>query len=116
MLNEGAFSQKMEELDKILSSTGLRSADDSPGTVFSQLMNLVRRLRHPSAAAVAISFTPEGLPIVVPRLEFADTERKETARIDFEVPMLYRSNLSITQGRAFQPAAGEGGTDEEAEE
>lgn len=83
-LNEGALSHKMVELDRLLSSTGLRSADDTPATVFSQLVNLVRRLSHPTSAEIAVTLTPEGLPIVSPRLEFADAEQTRVLRIDYD--------------------------------
>lgn len=80
-LNEGGFSHKMEELDGLLSSTGLRSNDDSASTVFSQLINVVRRLARPKSAEMAITWTPEGIPIVSPRIEFADEAKTEVARI-----------------------------------
>jgi hypothetical protein len=83
-LNDGAYSHKMQALDEMLSSTGLRSADDTPSTVFSQLINLVRRLVRPSGAEVSITFTPEGIPIVIPRLEFTNSEQTQVARIDYD--------------------------------
>jgi hypothetical protein len=83
-LNEGAFSHKMDDLDKLLSSTGLRSLDDSATTVFSQLINLVRRLARPKAAEIAVTWTQEGIPIVSPRLEFADEAKTEVARIEHD--------------------------------
>jgi hypothetical protein len=83
-INEGAFSHTMDELDKILKSTGLRTADDSASTVFSQVVNLVRRLAKPTAAEVAIAWTPGGLPIIAPRVEWSDAGRTEVARIDHD--------------------------------
>lgn len=83
-LNEGAFSHKMDELDNILKSTGLRTSDDSASTVFSQIVNLVRRLAKPSAAEIAISWTPGGLPIIAPRVEFSDDAKTEVARIEHD--------------------------------
>lgn len=71
-INEGGFSHKMDELDALLSRTGLRSADDSAGTVFSQLVNLVKRLTNPKSAEVAATITPDGLPIIAPKVEFGD--------------------------------------------
>ena len=51
---EGEFTDNMKELDRILRATGLRTADEGASTVFSQLVNLVRRLsgRLPKYAAV----------------------------------------------------------------
>jgi len=77
-LNEGGFSHKMEELDALLKSTGLSSADDSPSTVFSQIVNLFRRLRNPTSAEVTATITAEGVPLITPRLEFGDDAATET--------------------------------------
>lgn len=68
---EGAFTEKMDDLDKLLIATGLRSGDSTAGTVFSQVVNLFRRLARPvEAAEVMITMTPQGLPIITPRVEF----------------------------------------------
>ncbi len=83
-LNEGAFSHKMDDLDKLLSSTGLRSQDDSATTVFSQLINLVRRLARPKAAEIAVTWTQEGIPIVSPRVEFEDEAKTQVSRIEHD--------------------------------
>jgi hypothetical protein len=77
-LNEGDFSYKMRELDGILESTGLRTADDTPSTVFSQVINLVRRLSKPKTTEISITFTPEGMPIIVPRFKFEDPEKQRS--------------------------------------
>jgi hypothetical protein len=71
-INEGAFSHKMEELDALLTRTGLKSEDDSPSTIFSQIVNLFRRVSNPTSAEVAITIGPQGLPVIVPRVEFGD--------------------------------------------
>jgi hypothetical protein len=68
---EGTFSEKMEELHELLTETGLRSADSGANTVFSQVANLFRRLAKPvDAAEVTVAMTPQGLPIITPRVEF----------------------------------------------
>lgn len=71
-LNEGAFSHKMNDLDALLQKTGLRSADDSAGTIFSQIVNLFRRMTNPKSAGVAATITSEGLPVITPHLELGD--------------------------------------------
>jgi hypothetical protein len=81
---EGEFTEKMKELDQILRSTGLRTSDEGASTVFSQLVNLVRRLSKPSAAEIAVTWTPGGMPIVAPRLEFTDDSKTEIARIEHD--------------------------------
>lgn len=83
-LNEGAFSDKMKDLDQILKTTGMRTSDDTPSTVFSQLINLVRRLSKPRAAEMSITFTPEGMPIITPRVEFDNPEGTTVARVDYD--------------------------------
>lgn len=72
-LYEEAFTDKMYELDKLLETTGLRSADDSPGTVFSSIVNLFKRITNPKAIEATITISPHGLPIVIPRVELGDT-------------------------------------------
>ncbi len=73
-LNEEAFSHKMTELDRLLSSTGLRSADDTPNTVFSRIVNLFRRISDPKAVEAAITLGPNGIPILTPRIELGEGE------------------------------------------
>jgi hypothetical protein len=75
--NEGGFSHKMDELDALLERTGLRSLDDSPNTIFSQIVNLVKRLTNPKSAEIAATITPDGLPVIAPRIEFADAPQPE---------------------------------------
>ncbi len=70
---EDARTDKMFELQELLDDTGLLSADDAPSTVFSSVINLFKRLRNPKAAEGAISITPEGLPIITGRVDFADS-------------------------------------------
>lgn len=74
---EGDYPGRMHELDELLKKTGLRSVDDSPGTVFGQLINLFRRLTSPKAAQMTMTVTPHGIPIVVPRVEFDDPKVAE---------------------------------------
>jgi hypothetical protein len=69
---EDAWSDSMYELDAILSRTALRSADDSPNTIFSSIVNLFRRLTNPKSAELMVTISAEGLPVVVPKVEFGD--------------------------------------------
>lgn len=68
-LYDGQYTDSMFKLDEMLKRMDLRSADDSPSTVFSQVVNLVRRLANPTAAEVAVTISPDGFPIFVPRVE-----------------------------------------------
>jgi hypothetical protein len=76
-VNEGGFSHKMDELDDLLTKTGLRSPDDSASTVFSAVVNLFRRLTNPKSAGVAATITPDGLPVISPHVEFGDAPPAE---------------------------------------
>jgi hypothetical protein len=68
----------MRELSDLLERTGLSTADDSPSTVFSSIVNLFRRLLHPRSAEMAVTIGPHGMPVVVPRVEF-EPETTEVA-------------------------------------
>jgi hypothetical protein len=77
MWDASEWTDPMRELNNLLERTGLSTADDSPSTVFSSIVNLFRRLLHPKSAEMAMTIGPHGMPVVVPRIEF-DTETAET--------------------------------------
>lgn len=88
-LNEGGFSHKMKELDALLRKTGLHSADDSASTIFSQIVNLFRRLANPKSAEIAGTITADGLPVIAPRVELGDApEAEELVRHDDALRLL----------------------------
>lgn len=70
-LYNGEFSEDMKTLESLLTKTGLNSADDTAETVFSQLINRLRALA-PKRAKVAMTFTQQGIPILLPEIEFAE--------------------------------------------
>jgi hypothetical protein len=74
---EGAYSNQMKELDRLLTALGVRTHDATASTVFSQLANLLRSITHPKAAEIAFSVTDAGMPIVAPRVEFAELSPQE---------------------------------------
>jgi len=74
---ESDYTGRMHELQDLLRKTGLLSADDSPGTIFAQLVNLYRRITTPKAAEVSMTITPHGIPLVVPRVEFEEPKLAE---------------------------------------
>ena len=80
-LNEGAFSHKMKALDSLLMKTGLRSPDDTASAIFSQIVNLFRRITNPKSADVTMTITPDGLPVIAPHIEFDDSEQDDPSLI-----------------------------------
>lgn len=63
-------SESLEKLDKLLSDTGLRSADDKPSTIFSKIVNIIQRVVMPKSAEVDMTLSETGIPIVTPRIVF----------------------------------------------
>ena len=61
-------------LDRLLRQTNLRSKDDVPATVFSRLMNLFHWWPRPNSAEVQLTVSDAGMPVVTPKVEFADQE------------------------------------------
>lgn len=66
------LSEEMRRLQQLLARLDLLSGDESPNAVFSGVVNLVRRITNPRSAEVAISFGPQGMPVLVPKIEFQD--------------------------------------------
>jgi hypothetical protein len=75
---EGHFTPKMKGLDTLLTKLGLREPDYKPATIFSRLVQLIRRLVKPKAVGVATSFDEAGLPVLTPQVEFGDTEQEQS--------------------------------------
>lgn len=71
-LHEGDFSPNLERLDTLLKGVGLRSADDTAQTIFSQLVSHLKRFFGPKAAEQTVSFTQDGMPIITHRVEFEE--------------------------------------------
>lgn len=63
-------SADMREMNDLLTRSGLRSADDSPQTVFSKISNAVSRFLNPKSAEVELTMSETGIPIVTPRVDF----------------------------------------------
>jgi hypothetical protein len=69
---EDGFTERMVELDSLLTRLGLRSQDDSPSAVFSGVVNLVRRITNPKSVEATVILTQQGMPVVIPKIEFQD--------------------------------------------
>lgn len=65
-------SEKMEELDTLLTKIEMRSSDGTPSTIFSKIASLVNRILRPKSAEVAVSLSESGMPIILPKLEFGE--------------------------------------------
>ncbi len=69
---EGSYSDEMIELDDLLKKIDLRTVDDTPNTVFSKLVNVVQRLITPKSVELKMTISPQGMPILVPKVEFGE--------------------------------------------
>ena len=67
-LGEGAHSEAMRRLEALLNRIGLRSADDTPMTVFSRLTSWLRTVRP--KPGLEITFNDAGIPVWKPLVEF----------------------------------------------
>lgn len=76
-LFESPSTAPMRQLDDTLRHVGLRSQDDSAQTIFSRLINVFSRVLKPKSAEVAFSISEAGIPVVSPKLEFAEPEPHE---------------------------------------
>src|SRR6266498_2033274 len=56
----------LQTLDDMLKRTGLRSTDDTPSTIFSRLVNAIKKFLNPSSAEIQFTFSETGIPIIVP--------------------------------------------------
>lgn len=80
------FSENCDALDKMLSDSELRSQDDEPATIFSRLVNAVRRLFQPKAAELSWTFSESGIPIVTHKLEFYEQAENKGVPRPQEIP------------------------------
>jgi len=83
-LYEGQFTDSMRALDAMLTATGLRSADDTPQTVFSKITNALSRLFTPKSAEMAMTVSESGIPIITPKVEFGGGGPAEVKSIPHE--------------------------------
>jgi hypothetical protein len=69
-LYDPELTPKMERLEEILESCGLRTIDDGASTVFSKLANMVQRYFSPKSAQLKLGFSESGYPEMTPSVEF----------------------------------------------
>lgn len=91
-VSEGDYDQDLSRLDDLLTRIGMRSMDDAPQTIFSQLVNRIKKiLRQTSAVEISGTATPAGVPIIGARLEFSGDDHVESiARHDDALRLLNR--------------------------
>ena len=73
-------NQNLKKLNEVLIQTGLKSLDETPSTVFSKLVNLVRKA-FPSSAEISFTFSETGIPIITPKVNF-----ENKSEIQEEIP------------------------------
>lgn len=65
----------LNQLSTLIEKSGLRSKDDKPETVFSQIANAISRVFHPKSAEAEITLSETGIPIVRPKIVFDDANK-----------------------------------------
>lgn len=71
-------------MHQLLERAGLRAHDDTPQTIFSRLMNSLRRVLNPQAAEVELTMSETGIPIVTPRVEFGAGDERRIPEVSHE--------------------------------
>lgn len=77
-------SPALAKLDKLLTDTGLRSADDKAATIFSKIVNSIQRVLKPTSAEMEMTISETGIPIVTPRIHFGKSEQQNTIEVAHE--------------------------------
>jgi hypothetical protein len=87
---EGHFTQSMAQLDQLLKGLDIRSKDDTPVSIFARTLSRIGRLFQWRAAAVEITATDTGMPLVTPRIEFDNTPNAEPSKKNVSVEFALR--------------------------
>src|SRR6056297_576699 len=82
-----AASPNFTALHQLLDRTGLRTNDDTPQTIFSRLINSLRRVFKPQAAEVKFTMSETGIPIVSPRVEFGGEDENQIDEVSHEAAL-----------------------------
>jgi hypothetical protein len=80
----------MIQLDELLKGLDIRSKDDAPINIFSRTLSKIGRLFQWRSAAVEISATETGIPVITPRVEFDNSTSSETAQKNVSVEFALR--------------------------
>jgi len=71
----------LQTLDDMLKRTGLRSTDDTPSTIFSRLVNAIKKFLNPSSAEIQFTFSETGIPIIVPKVQFSGVPVQQSPEV-----------------------------------
>lgn len=77
IVDEVEYTTDMRRLDGLLAATGLRTSDDAPSTVFSQLANRLKRLLFPKSVGASVIVPENGVPIWSVDFEFDKASDRE---------------------------------------
>lgn len=100
-LYEGQWTPSMVKLDALLGRIGLRDSDDTPSSIFSHLVTLVRRLLTPKKAGITHTVDEGGTPEITPFVEFGlpdpttDTVIRHTESLGLLNRALSEANLTL---------------------
>jgi hypothetical protein len=80
-LYEGEFDLDMMSLDDLLHRVGLRTADDTAQTTFSQVVNRIKRLFRLKSIEQTTTFSQEGMPVLTHKAEFHEGDADEEPQV-----------------------------------
>jgi len=100
---EDKLSEDMKRLDELLKKLDMRSPDATANTIFSKVINWLKRL-IPKSISTEITFNAEGIPVITPKVELdgkadAIPQKEETITHEYAMGLLNRiletENFSI---------------------
>jgi hypothetical protein len=77
---DAGFSKNRDALEQMLVDSDLRSQDDQPATIFSRLLNGVKKLFTPKSIELGMTLSESGIPIVTPKVEFQGDGEEASGR------------------------------------
>lgn len=93
---DGNFTTSMGELDQLLKGLDIRSKDDAPVNIFTRTVSRLGRLFRWRAAALEISATDTGIPIIKPSIEFDNNTNTDTDTLQQNVSVEFALRLLDT--------------------
>jgi hypothetical protein len=87
---DGSYTTSMIQLDELLKGLDIRSKDDAPVNIFTRTLSRIGRLFQWRSAAVEISATDTGIPVITTRIEFDNTASPEASQKNVSVEFALR--------------------------